>query len=153
MNLHGINSSSGVAVELVNGGRDELLEQRIADLIAIAARSEGRRCDELTVIISADELLRGLNRDYLGVDEPTDVLAFDVSDEGSTVVSGDIYVSMDRVRAQAALQNEDDIQPELFRLIIHGFLHLCGYDHSDEVSLRTMMGRGEKYVYQLYNET
>lgn len=123
----------------------------IFKVVRDTARGEGREIAGLSVILGNDDLLRRLNRQWLGHDEPTDVLSFDLTDESriknheSRIIDGEIYVSLDRVRTQAA-EHGDKPERELLRLVVHGMLHLCGIDHDDDVSLREMIERGENYV-------
>ncbi len=128
---------------------DEQLYENIKKMIFIAAEGELRHCCGLSVILADDMLLKRLKRDYLNLDETTDVLAFDVSDDQSDLIEGDIYISMDRVREQA----QGDEQDELCKLIVHGFLHLCGHDHHDDVSLERMIRLGDKYIQMFNSET
>ena len=129
--------------------------ERIFVVIRDTAMGEGREIAGLSVILGDDDLLRRLNRQWLRIDETTDVLAFDLTDESriknheSRIIDGEIYVSLDRVRAQAAKQG-DEPERELLRLVVHGMLHLCGIDHDDDVSLREMIERGENYVKRYY---
>ena len=88
---------------------------------------------ELTVLITGDENLRTLNRDFLGHDTPTDVLAFPSGetdpDTGARYL-GDIAISYPRARAQAA-QGKHPVWAELQLLVVHGVLHLLGHDHDE----------------------
>jgi len=86
-------------------------------------------------VLSGDGLLRELNRIYRGIDEPTDVLSF-CQEEGSPLASasdnalilGDVVVSLDRARVQAA-ERGHSLEHEIAFLVAHGVLHLLGYDH------------------------
>jgi len=84
--------------------------------------------------------IRKLNREYLGRDRVTDVLAFDLSGEGPdsagcrnsrSPLVGDIYVCVPRAKKQAA-DHGIPAEEELVRLAVHGVLHLLGYDHQSE---------------------
>jgi len=83
-----------------------------------------RRRVSLTIVVAGDAALRKLNRDFLGIDAPTDVLSF--AAEGDYV--GDVIISFARARAQAKSGGHPLID-ELRLLVIHGVLHLLGYDH------------------------
>lgn len=83
---------------------------------------------ELCVTLLPEEEIRLLNRKYAGRDAVTDVLAFDLSSEGELL--GDIYVAPDVARRSAA-ERGLDASDELLRLVIHGVLHLVGYDHPE----------------------
>lgn len=87
---------------------------------------------DLTIVISDDAQLHELNRQFLGVDAPTDVLSF--SSEGTDPDSGeryigDILISYPRAVAQAASAGHA-VQDELQLLVVHGVLHLLGFDHA-----------------------
>ncbi len=87
---------------------------------------------ELSISFVSESEIQGLNRVYHGVDAPTDVLAFDLGDAGDDPDSflGDIYICPD-VADEAAESEEIDLGQEVLRLVIHGVLHLMGYDHPD----------------------
>lgn len=88
---------------------------------------------ELSIVIDDDDRLRELNNQFLGIDNPTDVLSFPADehdpDSGLHYI-GDIIISYPRASEQAAAANELVID-ELQLLVIHGILHLLGYDHGD----------------------
>ena len=82
------------------------------------------------VILVGDEYIADLNRRYRRVDGPTDVLAFDLgaSECAEDEAEGEVYVSLDRAREQAE-NLKIAMAEESIRLIVHGLLHLAGYDH------------------------
>ena len=87
----------------------------------------------LSIILTDDAQLRGLNRDYLGVDAPTDVLSFpaDQTDpETGFPYLGDILISVQRAGEQAAAAGHS-AEAEVQLLVVHGVLHLLGHDHAD----------------------
>lgn len=102
-----------------------------------------RREVSLTIVITGDAALRKLNRDFLGIDAPTDVLSFAV--EGVPVQTGpvttgylgDVVISLARARAQAKIGGHALID-ELRLLVIHGVLHLLGRDHDTIEAKRRM---------------
>lgn len=91
--------------------------------IKAVAASYGRKVGEIGYLFVDDEKILEVNREYLGHDYYTDVITFDY-DEDDTV-SGDIIISLDTVRSNAQLF-EKTYEDELYRVIIHGILHLCG---------------------------
>ena len=96
-----------------------------------------------------DDRIRELNREFRSLDRPTDVLSFVVDDiqvAGGTF--GEIYISTDRAREQAATYNVT-LTDELLRLFAHGMLHLAGWDHEDEESLIRMQSRENFFLRQL----
>ena len=80
---------------------------------------------ELSFIFCSDEYLKEINVKYLNHDFFTDVITFDYSKE--KLLFGDVYVSTDRVKENAKTYNSS-FNKELFRVIIHGVLHLCGFN-------------------------
>ena len=91
--------------------------------IKAVAASYGRKVGEIGYLFVDDEKILEVNREYLGHDYYTDVITFDY-DEDETV-SGDIVISLDTVRTNAQLFGKT-YEEELYRVIIHGILHLCG---------------------------
>ncbi len=88
----------------------------------------------LTVVITDDKAIQELNRQFMGFDEPTDVLSFPSGEsdpETGITYLGDIIISFPRAEAQAA-QGGHLVLAEIQLLTIHGTLHLLGYDHLDE---------------------
>lgn len=88
---------------------------------------------ELTLVLSDDEQLHTLNRDYLGKDAPTDVLSFPASEtdpETGAPYIGDILVSVERAGQQAEKAGHA-LMAELQLLVVHGTLHLLGHDHAE----------------------
>ena len=81
---------------------------------------------ELNYIFCSDEYLHKINLEYLDHDTYTDIITFDNS-EAETVIEGDIFVSIERVRENSQTLNTI-FEEELKRVIVHGLLHLCGYD-------------------------
>jgi probable rRNA maturation factor len=103
----------------------------------------------VTLLIAGDELLQRLNREHRGVDEPTDVLSFAEesgellpSPEGGPRYLGDIAVSIERATVQAEKAGLT-LDEELQHLVLHGMLHLLGYDHETDDDDAKMSAREE----------
>ncbi len=95
------------------------------------SEKEGFRINNLNYIFCSDEYLHKINLEYLDHDTFTDIITFDNSEDESTI-EGDIFISIDRVRENSQTLNTV-FDEELKRVIVHGLLHLCGYDdHSIE---------------------
>ena len=106
------------------GGRMPKIKKRDTSAwIKAVAASYGRKVGEIGYLFVDDEKILEVNREYLGHDYYTDVITFDY-DEDETV-SGDIVISLDTVRSNAQLFGKT-YEEELYRVIIHGILHLCG---------------------------
>jgi len=88
---------------------------------------------EVHVLIADDERIRALNRDFLETDRPTDVLSFPDGDElpSGRRLLGQIVISLDTARRQADEAGHSENR-ELAELLLHGTLHLLGYDHSSD---------------------
>jgi len=101
------------------------------------------------VIIVDDEKIHEINREYRNVDRPTDVISFALEDDKTMTsevrILGDIYVSIDTARRQA-YEYYNTEKEELRFLIIHGLLHLLGYDHMNESDEKEMMSLEEEVL-------
>lgn len=87
------------------------------------AASYGKRCGELSYVFCNDERILEVNRVFLQHDYYTDIITFDYT-KGNTI-AGDMFISLDTIRTNAQQVNEP-YERELYRVIIHGVLHLCG---------------------------
>ncbi|MDX1348753.1 MAG: rRNA maturation RNase YbeY [Putridiphycobacter sp.] len=97
-----------------------------------------KNCDksigELCYIFCSDEYLLKINKEYLNHDYYTDIITFNYNQ--GEVISGDIFISIDTVRSNAREYAQGNEQIELFRVMAHGMLHLCGYnDKTDSEQL------------------
>ena len=99
---------------------------------------------EISLTLVDDETIREINREHRGKDKPTDVLSFPLEPESFSQerLLGDIVISIDTARRQAA-DYDAPLQRELYRLLIHGLLHVLGHDHM-EPGERTVMEREER---------
>lgn len=91
--------------------------------IRAVAAAYGKKVGEIGYMFVSDDRILEVNREYLGHDYYTDIITFDYC-EGDTL-SGDLVISLDTVRSNAALFGKE-YDEELHRVIIHGILHLCG---------------------------
>ena len=89
----------------------------------------GRDGSSATIAFVSNQKSQELNRTFRGIDKPTDVLSFPSGDGGSEL--GDIAVSIQKAVIQAK-QNGLSLEREIAQLILHGLLHLCGYDHESD---------------------
>jgi probable rRNA maturation factor len=119
---------------------------KLADsLLEEAAQSTLQRAGQeapvdLTVVVADDAQLHELNLQFLGIDGPTDVLSFpggETDPDSGDLYLGDVIVSLPRATAQAQAGGHS-LQAELQLLVVHGVLHLCGYDHGDETEQARM---------------
>lgn len=116
------NLSPTIPVELVEKAALTALEQQSAPSAA-----------ELTIVLSNDTQLRELNLQWMGIDEPTDVLSFpsdETDPETGSRYLGDILISLETAARQAA-HARHSVEAEAQLLTIHGILHLLGHDHAE----------------------
>ena len=116
---------------------------------ALTHQSAGEASGDLTIVLSDDARLQELNRDYLGVDAPTDVLSFPASEtdpETGARYLGDILISIPRAEAQAKSAGHP-LESEVQLLVVHGVLHLLGYDHA-EAEEKTKMWKVQAEVLE-----
>jgi probable rRNA maturation factor len=124
---------------------------RLRDLAIRVMQGEGVETGtELTVIITDDDEMQRMNRAFLGIDEPTDVLAFpDEADDFVVGIAlnpalGDIAIGMQTAIRQAA-EHSHSLDAELAHLLVHGILHLRGYDHVNRADEERRMRAREEY--------
>lgn len=111
---------------------------------------------DVSITFVTDEMIHALNRDYRGIDRPTDVLSFecdndpfDDEDLGQAVEYelGDVIVATDVARAQTA-EFGTTLEQEVELLVTHGLLHLCGYDHMEDDEAEVMEALEDKLLAQ-----
>jgi len=103
---------------------------------------------EVSLSLVSDAEIRGLNRQYRGMDTATDVLSFLLGEpnyDSEAVVLGDIIISVETARRQA----RGDITAELAFLTVHGMLHLLGYDHMNKADERVMFAKQDEILSRL----
>ncbi len=103
------------------------------------ADKEGFSINNLNYIFCSDEYLHKINLEYLNHDTYTDIITFDNS-EVESIIEGDIFISIDRIRENSQTLNTV-FDEEVKRVIVHGLLHLCGYDDhtpTDKAEMRKL---------------
>ena len=102
--------------------------RKISAWVKAVAAAHGRRVGEVAYVFCNDEKILEVNRQYLQHDYYTDIITFDYS--VGEVISGDLFISLDTVRSNAAGLGAD-YTDELHRVVIHGILHLCGINDKE----------------------
>jgi rRNA maturation RNase YbeY len=105
--------------------------------------SEGKAPGDISFIFCSDEYILEINRKYLQHDYYTDIITFDYVE--NNVVSGDIFISVDRVRDNA-LEFSTTFENELNRILIHGVLHLLGYKDKTMNEKTLMTDKEDEYL-------
>ena len=114
--------------------------------LRLVAESEIRRIGDVNIIFCSDHYILDINRRYLEHDYFTDIITFDYC-EGEKL-SGDLFISVDTVRENALEYGAESFDQELARVMVHGLLHLIGYDDHSEAD-KKMMREKENYYLSL----
>jgi rRNA maturation RNase YbeY len=115
-------------------------------------REEEKSTGEITIFFIENKSIREINVEFLEHDYYTDVISFDYGNE--IIVSGEIYISIDKVR-ENALKFGEGLMKEIRRVIIHGVLHLIGYEDSNEMQQKKMKRLENKHLetfYEMWNK-
>jgi probable rRNA maturation factor len=136
-----------INIESEFGFPKELLERAARE--ALTHQQESLDVD-LSIVLTDDARLHQLNRDYLGIDSPTDVLSFPASESdpetGSRYI-GDILISIPRAQEQAASAGHA-LNSEVQLLVVHGVLHLLSHDHA-EAKEKKKMWKAQREILEL----
>ena len=138
-------SAPAVAVQS-EGGRVALARPRIATIVQGVLRAERARSALVSVTFLTSRRMAVMNRRHLGHVGPTDVIAFGFRDAGGATI-GDIYICPEVARTNARAFGRP-VREEVVRLVVHGTLHVLGYDHPEGEARLTspMWRRQERYV-------
>lgn len=113
--------------------------------IHAAIEAEGfSRVRELNFVFCSDDYLLDINKQYLDHDTYTDIVTFDSSEE-EEVIAGDVFISIDRIRENAAKFKVSE-RDELHRVLIHGVMHLCGYLDKKKEDKERMTAKENEYL-------
>jgi probable rRNA maturation factor len=128
-----------------------LAEQTVRDAIAAAADALSTADGEVSIVLTDDSAIRKLNRDWRGIDKPTNVLSFPASKtkaSGRTTILGDIVIAYETLAREC--DDEDRVfLHHLAHLTVHGFLHLAGYDHETNRRAEEMEGLESKIMTRM----
>lgn len=121
-------------------------------------QNEDKTLQQLSVIFCTDDQLLEINRQFLQHDDYTDIITFDLTDvdsldeRGRTLpINGEVYISIDRVKDNAAQYSSTKLN-ELYRVLFHGCLHLCGYGDKKPAEKRRMTDK-ENFYLSLYGSS
>lgn len=121
----------------------DLTNLKIEQNIEKLAESENQTLGDISYILCSDNYLLEINRQYLNHDYFTDVITFDYSEEN--VISGDIFISVDTV-ADNAKEYNVTFEKELERVMVHGVLHLVGYNDKSDSEVKQMRAKENQYL-------
>ena len=117
--------------------------RKIAGIMEKVIWKEGKISGDLLFIFTDDETLRKINIEFLNHNYLTDVITFNYSTD--TLISNEIYISIERVRENAINYNVS-LRHEILRVMFHGVLHLCGYDDKTDVEKELMRSKEDQYI-------
>ena len=130
-------------------------EEKINQVAAICLREEQLPEDvEVDLLFVDNEAIREMNLEYRDKDSATDVLSFPMYepdeeiDDEEEVLLGDIVISLERAQEQCE-EYGHSLEREVMYLLVHGLLHLAGYDHMDEEDKKVMRAQEEKLLAQI----
>ena len=124
----------------------KILKYPVRNVIKIISSEEKIIFSDINIIFCSDNYLLDINKQYLNHDFYTDIITFDYKNVKS--ISSDIFISIDRVTENALLHNVAFLN-ELHRIIIHGILHLCGYE-DDTAQKKHKMSIRENYFLTFF---
>ncbi|MEE8341440.1 MAG: rRNA maturation RNase YbeY [Candidatus Neomarinimicrobiota bacterium] len=117
-------------------------------ILEYTLQSEGIEQSDISIIFSSKKLLQELKNRFFKIDQTTDVIAFRLNEYEEKNVEGEIYICLAVARDNAEYYSEP-YEKEIARLIIHGGLHLIGYDDKTKVEERKMQSLENKYLEEL----
>ncbi len=135
---------------IINQTDYEINIKELEDLLNYALKKEKVQNAEFSIIFVDNEKIKEINRQYRGIDKVTDVISFALEDDRTFPITdirmlGDIFVSVDKMKTQAQEYGTGEKRECAF-LIIHGLLHLLGYDHMTKDEEKIMFKRQEEIL-------
>lgn len=134
--------------DVKSGLKDRRMLSAYLDNLVAHHRREIKKT-QLTYIFCSDEYLLEMNQQFLNHDTLTDIITFNMSEQPD-ILLGEIYISIDRVRENAA-KFQTAYLSELHRVVFHGALHLCGFKDKKEADQKEMR-RQEDLCLKAYNK-
>jgi probable rRNA maturation factor len=114
------------------------------------SQQEGIFIVDLSYVFCSDDYLLDMNKRFLNHDYYTDIITFDMGEGSTSKLTGEVYISVDRVQDNAS-RLEVTFNEELLRVIFHGVLHLCGYNDKTKSQEKEMRATEDKYL-RLYSK-
>jgi rRNA maturation RNase YbeY len=118
--------------------------KKLKSFIESIFETEGKHLDCLSYIFCSDKFLLNINKQYLQHDDYTDIITFDLSETKKEII-GEIYISVDRVKENAAKFETSQAQ-EMNRVLFHGALHLCGYRDKKTTEIKQIRSKEDYYL-------
>ncbi len=139
-------------IEIFNQTEEKIKElDTVEKVLYSVMEKEHLENTSFNLIIVDNNYIHELNKNYRGIDRETDVITFALEDEDTVIIPdnerilGDIYISLDKARAQAEEYGHSFLR-ELSFLAVHGFYHLLGYDHQTKEEEKVMFAKQEEVL-------
>ena len=144
-----INVDISYDIEEIEEYMDDEKVQEIVEYI-VNTDNQINKKDEfyVSILITTNDIIRGINKEYRGMDAYTDVISFaynETENIGPLNVLGDIIISIDKVKEQA-VDYGHSVEREFYYVLSHGMLHLLGFDHIEEEDKKIMRKREEEIL-------
>ena len=131
-----------ISVDLHNKSNIDLDQESIRGLLELVLSDNKHQAAEINIIITDDDSLRLMKKEYFDQDVYTDIIAFNIDEDP---FEGELYISHDRV-SDNAKKFDQTFEGELKRILIHGTLHLCGFDDQTKEDKLKMTSMEENYL-------
>ena len=131
-----------ISVDLHNKSNIDLDQESIRGLLELVLSDNKHQTAEINIIITDDDSLRLMKKEYFNQDVYTDIIAFNIDEDP---FEGELYISHDRV-SDNAKKFDQTFEGELKRILIHGTLHLCGFDDQTKEDKLKMTSMEENYL-------
>lgn len=139
-------------IEIFNQTEEKIKElDTVEKVLYSVMEKEHLENTSFNLIIVDNNYIHELNKNYRGIDRETDVITFALEDEDTVIIPdnerilGDIYISLDKAKAQAEEYGHSFLR-ELSFLAVHGFYHLLGYDHQTKEEEKVMFAKQEEVL-------
>ncbi len=124
-------------------------KRKLKEYIESLFYAEKKKLDSLSIVFCSDEYLLAINQQFLHHDYYTDVITFDLTESHKKAISGELYISVERVKENAIIA-KSTFTNELHRVIFHGALHLCGYNDKTTKQQQTIRLKEDLYLSQYF---
>jgi len=131
-----------ISVDLHNKSNIDLDQESIRGLLELVLSDNKHQTAKINIIITDDDSLRLMKKEYFNQDVYTDIIAFNIDEDP---FEGELYISHDRV-SDNAKKFDQTFEGELKRILIHGTLHLCGFDDQTQEDKLKMTSMEENYL-------
>ena len=128
-----------------------LQQERIRAFAETVLKSSGISNFDVNIVFIDNDKMTGLNEGYKKRTGTTDVLSFNLSDEVSDILEGEVYISLERAMEQAS-ECDVPVEEEIIRLTAHGLLHLTGRTHKNDKDFRSMTVETDKFISKYFDK-